>query len=109
MLDAIWFNIGENKWIFSCREPQSLTFVCTKQVYQGMIDNGGILIFDHNFKLVACSSNMEINGEKIYNGRNVEILIPHLEEFVHHDLDFNLVYNPNFSVTNFTQLEQTVK
>lgn len=108
MHESMWFSIGENKWLFSCREPQALTFICTKQVFHRTIADSGILGFEQN--CTVGSAAMEINGRRIFNGKAVEVLVPRLNDFSHREIDFNAgIYNSNFTVTNFTKLEESLK
>lgn len=45
---SFWFSVGGNKWFFSCRDPQALTFICTKQVI-----HSGLLTFDQNCSIAS--------------------------------------------------------
>lgn len=104
---SVWYDIGENKWIFSCGRQQDLTFICTDQMYHEKIDGSGILQFNQNCSIR--SSSIEINGKKGFNGKKLEILVPNIRSIGTHRIDLSSVmHSANLTLSDFDELSESI-
>lgn len=108
-LNAIaWFDVGENRWIFSTQNSQDLTFICEEKIFRETIVDSGIISLGNNCTVKGLE--IDISSKKSYNGREMELLIPHDHKFHKEEIDLsNMMYSSNFTVSDFTKLRENIR
>lgn len=103
-----WSDIGHNTWLYYSRNDIDLTLVCDDGVHRTHVTGSGMLRFNENCTIR--NFDIEINGKKSFNGKEIEILIPNLSEFHEHTVQLKHVSTEsNLTLTDFDELEKTIE
>lgn len=77
--DSVWFNVGENSWLFYSMFGSDLTFACNDGIFREQIEGSGLLRFDQN--CTVRNSNIEIHGKKSFHGRQINVMVSKINKY----------------------------
>lgn len=105
---SIWHNVGENQWLFYSKVGSDLTLICHDGVFRERIIGSGLLQFDSNCTIR--NFDMEIHGKKSFHGRRINILVPKINKYHEHSIEWErTTLNSNWSSANVDELQKQIE
>lgn len=104
----VWYNVGENQWLYYSKFGGDLTFVCRDGVFRKQIEGSGLLRFDQN--CTVRNFDIEINGKRSFHGRQIDIMIPKLNEYHEQNIKWeHSSSRSNWSLADIDELRDAIE
>lgn len=105
---SVWYNIGENQWLFYSKFGSDLAFACHNGVFREKIEGSGLLRLNQNCTLK--NFDMEINCKRSFHGRRIDVMIPKIDKY--HDTEIkweHTMFNSNWSLADINESKEAIE
>lgn len=104
----VWYNVGENQWLYYSRFGGDLTFVCRDGVFRKQIKGSGLLRFDQN--CTVRNFDIEINGKRSLHGRQIDVMIPKIGKYQEKSMKWeHTSVRSNWSTASIDELREAIE